>query len=72
MPMEELRSSIRTQLDRLGVLPNERVELFLEQAPRLNVSRHGPYRDYYDAELRELVAALEAPVIARHGYRFQP
>lgn len=70
VPAEDLRARIRTALERLGAMPNARIDLFLEQAPRMNVSRHAPYREYYDAELRSLVGRLDWPVIEKHGYQF--
>jgi hypothetical protein len=38
--------------------------------PRLNPSRHRPYREYYDAETRAVVARRFARDIARFGYEF--
>lgn len=40
----------------------------LPEIPRLNTSRHGPCSDYYDAELVELVARLEDPLVKAFGY----
>lgn len=36
----------------------------------LNVTEHGPYRDYYDAELRDLVGISCRALIDRFGYDF--
>ena len=38
----------------------------------VNASDHGPYRDYYDDELRDLVGKACRPLIERFGYRFEP
>lgn len=38
--------------------------------PRLNPSRHRPYREYYDAQTRAVVGRRFAPDIARFGYEF--
>jgi hypothetical protein len=65
-----LREALRSALDELGVMPNARADLFLRQAPRLNVSKHGPYREYYDGDLRDLVAAVDGDLIRKHGYKF--
>lgn len=70
VPAEDLRAGLATVLEQWGVLPNARAELFLKQVPRLNVSRHGPYRDYYDADLAALIGQADAAVIAKHEYRF--
>jgi hypothetical protein len=70
LPAGQLREGLRGALDVLGVMPNARADLFLQQAPRLNVSKHGPYRDYYDGDLRDLVAAVDGNLIRKHGYAF--
>jgi hypothetical protein len=67
---ERLREGLGEELRGLGVLPNERAELFLQQAPRLNVSRHGPYRDYYEEALRDLIGRVDGALIRQHGYQF--
>jgi hypothetical protein len=36
--------------------------------PRLNTSCHGPREKYYDGELLDAVAILEAPLIEAFGY----
>lgn len=36
--------------------------------PRLNASNHGPRENYYDNELLDVVARLEAPLIEAFGY----
>lgn len=70
VPAENLRAGIHTTLERLGALPNPRVDMFLQQAPRMNVSHHRHYRDYYDPELRGTIGQAEATVIAEHGYQY--
>jgi hypothetical protein len=42
----------------------------LETTPRVNASEHGPYREYYDAELRELVRYKCRGIIDTYGYEF--
>jgi hypothetical protein len=42
----------------------------LRTAPRVNTSEHGPYRDYYDDELRELVAYKCRHIVDTYGYSF--
>lgn len=70
LPAERLREMLGEEMRALGVLPNERAELFLHQAPRLNVSRHGPYRDYYDEALRNLIGRVDEALIRQHDYQF--
>jgi hypothetical protein len=68
--MERLAEDLPAMLDQVGqsVSPAMREHL-LTGEPR-NVSPHGAYEDYYDDDLRDLVAERDAAVIARHGYRF--
>ena len=42
----------------------------LETAPRINTSERGPYRRYYDDELRELVRYKCRGIVERYGYEF--
>ena len=70
LPAEHLRSRLREFLDSQNVLPNARVELFLRQAPRLNVSKHDRYQVYYDKGLRSVVADRDASLIDRYQYSF--
>jgi hypothetical protein len=60
--LERLRDELGSFLRRVGhpvpELPSKRE----------NASDHGPYRDYYDDELRELVATC--PIVERFGYEF--
>ena len=39
--------------------------------PNVNPTRRGDYRDYYDDELRDLVAERFAADIDAFGYRFE-
>jgi hypothetical protein len=43
---------------------------FVTDTPPRNTSAHAPYVDYYDHELRNLVAEKDQLIITRHGYRF--
>ncbi len=43
---------------------------FIDNAAPRNVAGHAHYTEFYDDELRNLVAERDAPVIARHGYLF--
>lgn len=44
--------------------------LSVEQSPPTNATEHGPYRDYYDPELRELVAHKARWLTERFSYAF--
>lgn len=43
----------------------------VRNAPARNVSRHAAVSDYYDTRLRARVAARDAALIERFGYRFE-
>lgn len=52
-------------------IPNKlKLRTALRTAPRKNTSSHGPYRDYYDEEARDLVASADRAIIERYGYEF--
>ncbi|MFV3075486.1 hypothetical protein [Niveispirillum fermenti] len=70
IPTEHLRSGLRALLAGLAVPAEPLATLFLEQAPPMNTSRHGPFRDYYSPALRDLVGLHEQAVILAHDYRF--
>lgn len=69
-PAEELRRRLIDRLQGFGVTLNDAMRAYIADTPPRNASAHGPYVDYYDHELRELVAERDLPIIERHGYRF--
>lgn len=68
--MESLRTDLVRMLQATGQSVDAPMREFIEHAPALNAGNHGHYAGMYDDELRELVAVRDAPVIARHGFRF--
>ena len=60
--LERLPAELPPFLEQFGVFPPR----FSRE--RRNVSVHGPYRDYYSAATRKLVAGC--PLIERFGYEF--
>jgi hypothetical protein len=68
--MERLRDELPKILEAVGEPVSDALREHLATAAPSNVSTHGPYVDYYDSALRELVADRDAPVIQRYGYRF--
>ena len=67
---ESLVDDLGGFLDSAGVeLPDGAIERIRSAAP-LNASERGPYRDYYDDELRDLVGESCRPLIERFGYAF--
>lgn len=65
---EHLRDELRPVLERVGHLPNARIDSFLNEAPSLNVSRHRATESYFDAGLTRLVAERDRFVVERYGY----
>jgi hypothetical protein len=65
---ERLRDELRRTLERLGHLPNECAERFLDEVPPLNVSQHGAPASYFDDRLASLVAKRDSKIIERYGY----
>jgi hypothetical protein len=66
---EELIPFLVDYLDRGGLL-TESLREAVEHSPPANATEHGPYRDYYDQELRELVAHKARWLTERFGYAF--
>jgi hypothetical protein len=67
---EHLRDDILSFLERHEIpAPAEFVEAVRTSPPR-HASKRGAYADYYDDELRELVAHNARHVIAEHGYEY--
>lgn len=68
IPAEALRTAFRPLV--LGGDPDERAlaAYFLDKAPPLNVSEHGPFESYYDSSLRDLICASDGALMRAHGY----
>jgi len=66
---EELVPFLVGFLDRCGLLTGS-LRQAIERTPPMNASEHGPYRDYYDSELRRLVAHKARWLTERFGYAF--
>ena len=67
---ENLRADLLGFFDRCGIDTTAALREFVQTAPPRNTSAHGDWRGYYDRELADLVAARDASVIERFGYRF--
>jgi len=68
--METLREDLLDALPACGrELSGEELQ-FIEQQPPTNTTRHGPFQDYYNDELRDLIADKDRAVIERFGYSF--
>lgn len=68
--LESLRDCLPAMLEDAGEPVSDVLRRALRDSPARNVSRHGPYADYYDAELRRLVETRDGTVIERFSYRF--
>lgn len=68
--MEAMREELAPLVAGAGETISDAAASHLAVAPALNTSQHSPYADYYGAELRDLVAERDGPLIERHGYRF--
>jgi hypothetical protein len=66
---EELVPFLLDLLDRHDLL-TEPLRDAIERTPPINASQHGPYSDYYDEELRELVGHKARWLTERFGYAF--
>ncbi|MGD2171856.1 MAG: aspartyl/asparaginyl beta-hydroxylase domain-containing protein [Gammaproteobacteria bacterium] len=68
---ENLQQDFVSIMRELGVDEADAIEDSFEAMPRINASRHSHYSKYLDDELRDLIAAYDAPIIERFGYRFE-
>ena len=68
--MESLREELIQMLVAVGEPVSGPMRAYVNDAPARNVSEHESYAQYYGETLRDLVAARDAVVIRRHGYRF--
>jgi hypothetical protein len=66
--LEALRAELPRVMAQAGVPAGTALGEFLLAGSPRNVSAHGPPADYYDAELRALVARRDAALIERYGY----
>ncbi len=68
--MEGLRDDLLDAFPACGRELSREEKQFIEQQPPTNTTRHGPYQDYYNDELRDLIADKDRAVIDRFGYSF--
>jgi hypothetical protein len=67
---ERLRAEMISMLAEAGEPVTASMRRYLADAPDSNASCHASYASYYGRELRDLVAARDADVIARHGFEY--
>jgi hypothetical protein len=68
--MEHLREDLLSMLEEVQQPVSDEMQTYITQAPPLNTSEHGEFRDQYDSKLAALVAERDAAVIGRYGYSF--
>lgn len=68
--MESLRQELPRMLESVGQPVSKEMREFIDNAVPRNTSTHTRYTELYDDELRDLVAARDALLISRHGFRF--
>jgi hypothetical protein len=68
--MESLREELPQMLQGAGLELSAGMREYIRDAAPVNAGRHAHYTEYYDAALRQQVAARDAVLIERHGYRF--
>ena len=67
---ESIREDFLEFLETYRIPASDALKGYLAANQPRNQSVHGPYTEYYDAELRDLVAERDAPLIRAFGYRF--
>jgi hypothetical protein len=68
--LELLRQELPRLLEAVGQPVTDEMREFIYNAAPRNVARHAHYTQFYEEELRDLVAERDAPIIARHAYGF--
>jgi hypothetical protein len=68
--MEALRDELPALFAAVEQPIDATVRLYIANRAPANTSQHAAYPQYYDDELRELVAVRDAQLINRHQYRF--
>lgn len=69
--VESLRSDFLAFLDAHEVPMPEPFREAIQDRPPINVSKHQSYQDYYDEELRNLLAHKARYLIDRYSYEFE-
>ena len=67
---ESLQRDFLSFLERHRVPIDDRFAATLREEPPYGSSKRGPYRDYYDDELRELVRHKARRIVDPYGYEF--
>lgn len=68
--MEQLREELPVLLEGYGTAVTPELGRAIAEAPAVNASPRRDYREYYDEELRNLVAERDWAIIESYGYEF--
>ena len=68
--MEQMREELPSIVRATGEFISAPAEAHMASAPASNASTHGPYTEFYDAALRDLVGERDGELIRLHGYCF--
>jgi hypothetical protein len=68
--MEQLREELPGLLESCGTTVTLELSQAIAEAPAVNASPRRDYRNYYDGELKELVAERDWAIIESYGYEF--
>jgi hypothetical protein len=68
--MEHLREELPVLLEGYGTILTPGLSHAIATEPAVNASPRRDYRDYYDDELRELVAERDWSIVESYGYQF--
>jgi hypothetical protein len=69
---ESLEQDLRQVLRQLGVAEAEAIHRYMSEQPRKNCSARGHYAQYYEPQLRALIAEKDKGIIERFSYSFSP
>ncbi len=68
--MEQLRDGLTNLVEQLQLQPHARINAFLQDAPKINTSKHQKYQSYYSNKLKECIASADGELIEQHSYMF--
>ncbi len=68
---ENLQQEFSDIMNKLSIKEADAMEVGLEKSPRLNSSKHNHYSQYYDDDLRDLIALKEKSLIENYHYQFE-
>jgi len=67
---ENLKKDIIKALKKADVRIDTPIKNKLLNKQKENITKHKPYREYYNEETKEIVRNLDRHIIRKHGYEF--